>query len=329
MKIKIRCKKCGWEAKVEVQISPLGTLQPDDKVKGGGLKVDWTQDQIDKILEAAGSGLGASKEDLESLGIRIPIPEWKDAIERKKLRDFVKKHLRVSKDLKRTGGEKSQVSTAPWQMGDSFKDVDLTTSEVKSMGVEDLRLIPGVTLQKRVYETSKGQDREVLKGIKFFNIIDVSGSMFGSRGIGKLNKIDKALMMSEESYKLCKKLGYNYNLAIFSSSARRIPQKRIKRFFESESERASYPGWNGGTTLSSALNLYKLEELKDANLVIMSDMDISDIDYTKKKLKEIGTVTNSFKVVLIEDHTILNDPRVEHTKLLFPDKKVEILPIAC
>ena len=327
MKIKIKCKKCSWEAEVEVSGSPIGQLKPGEKVKGAGIKIKLSKDQLDKIMDAAG-GHGASKDELADLGLPVPIPEWQDAIERRRLREFVKKHLKVSKEQRRAEGEKSQVSTAPWQMGDSFKDVDLASSEVKAMGVDDLRLIPGVTLQKRVYETTRGQDREILKGIKFFNIIDVSGSMFSSDvAKGKVDKVHKALLMAEESWKLCKQLGYDYYLAIFSDKGTRVPQKKTKKFFEEEEERRKYPGWNGGTVLTSALELFDLKELKDGNLVIMSDMDIADFEATQKKLEEIGAVTNSFKVVIIENASSLNDTRVTETQKLFQDKKVEILKV--
>lgn len=331
LKIKIKCTKCNWEAVVEVSRSPLGSLKPGKAIKGTGkgLKVKWTKEQLDKVMDAAG-GLGASRDELGQVGIRVPIPQWVDALERRRLRQFVRKHLKVSKDLRNAQGERSQVSTAPWQMGDSFKDVDLASSEIAAYGVPDLRLIPGVTLQKRVFETTKGGDREILRGIKFFNIIDVSGSMFGgsSQSQGNIDKVHKALMMAEETSKICKKLGYDYNLSIFSGIATRIPKRKIKRFFKSETERATYPGWNGGTTLSSALGLYDLKELKDGNLVIMSDMDISDSEESKKKLKEIGNVTSSFKVVIIEYRSQLRKERLIRTRELFPDKKVQILRIA-
>lgn len=328
LKIKIRCTKCPWEAIVEVQVSPIGAMKPDDQMKGAGkgIKIKWTKDQLDKIMDKIG-GLGASREELSQIGLLVPIPEWKDAFERRRLREFVKKHLKVSKELKRTAGERSQVSTAPWQMGDSFKDVDLASSEVKAMGVEDLRMIPGVTMQKRVYETTKGQDKEILRGIKFFNIIDVSGSMFGATALGKVDKVHKALLMAEETWKICKALGYEYNLAMFSETATRIPKKKIKEFFKNEEERVKYPGWNGGTTLSAALNLYDLKELKDGNLVIMSDMDIADFEDTLARLKEIGNVTSSFKVVVIEYASALSENRIKKTQELFPNKKVEILRI--
>jgi len=77
--------------------------------------------------------------------------------------------------------EKYVVSTAPWVMGDSFKDVDLPSSEIKSMGVKDLRMIPGLTLQKKVYGITRGRDREVMKGVVFLVILDGSGSMFTTR----------------------------------------------------------------------------------------------------------------------------------------------------
>jgi len=142
MKIRIKCTHCKWETEIEVQTSPLGSLKPGTKVKGAPqIKIKWNKDQLDKIMDAAG-GLGASRDDLSKIGVNIPIPQWKDALERRKLRKFIREHLRVCKEKRRSQGERSQVSTAPWQMGDSFKDIDLSSSEVKAMGVENLRLIP-------------------------------------------------------------------------------------------------------------------------------------------------------------------------------------------
>ena len=309
---------------VEISSSPIGALCPNDQSKG--IKIKWGKDDIDKILDQIGNSAGRG--DLEQLGIKIPLPEWNEAEERARLRRFLREHLRISKESRKSQGEKFQISTAPWQMGDSFKDVDLASSEAKSMGVEDLRMIPGITLQKRVYDRTKGHDREVLRGIKFINIIDVSGSMFGAGysrpAAGSIDKIHKALMMSEYTYKLCRKLGYNYYLGLFSDRAVRIPQKEIKEFFLSETKRASYGVWKGGTVLSTALKAYKIHELKDANLVIMSDMDLADLEDTKKQLGKIGQLTNSFKIVLIEYASSISKERIERTKNLFPDKEVQI-----
>jgi len=325
LKIKVRCRKCGFEMTIEISTSPLGALRPGCKAKG--IKIKWGKDELDKILDQIGKTAGRS--DLEQLGIHIPIPEWNEAEERARLRRFLREHLRISKERRQSRGEKFQISTAPWQMGDTFKDVDLASSEAKSMGVEDLRMIPGVTLQKRVYDHTKGHDREILRGIKFINIIDVSGSMFGvgyssQKGAGQVDKIHKALMMAEYTYKLCKKLGYNYYLALFSDHAARIPQKEIKEFFRDEDSRAKYGAWRGGTVLSSALKAYKIHELKDANLVIMSDMDLGDLEDTKKQLTKIGELTNSFKIVLIEYSSSINEERIKRTKELFPNGEVQI-----
>jgi len=261
--------------------------------------------------------------------IKIPIPDWNEAEERARVRRFLREHLRVSKETRSSRGEKFQVSTAPWLMGDTFKDIDLASSEAKSMGVEDLRLIPGVTLQKRVYEHTKGHSREVLKGIKFINIVDVSGSMFGggysrSSTKGTIDKVHKALMMAQYTFELCKKLGYSYHLALFSDRTAKIPQREIKQFFKDETKRSKYGVWRGGTQLSSALKAYKSHELKDANLVIMSDMDLGDLEDTKKMLLKISDLTNSFKILLIEYSASINKSRIEGTKNLFPGKEVQI-----
>jgi len=300
-------------------MSPLGALRPGMRTKG--IKIDWTKDELDKILEAA---KGAGLSDLEQLGFRIPKDAYLEAEERMKIRRFIKEHLRISREKKKGMAEKFQVSSSPWRMGDPFRDVDLASSEVKSMGIPDLRMIPGVTLQKREYVQVRGQDREVLHGILFHVIIDVSGSMFerGTRG-----KIGKALLLAEETYKICKHLGYEFNLAVFSDKGHRIPKNKISSFFASEEERARIPGWNGGTSLSSALKLYKLSELKDSNLVILSDMDLADVDSTKKKLQEIGTVTNSFKVVLIRDEGEFREEEIDEIKKWFPNNEVSILSI--
>jgi len=311
---------------VNINSSPIGALRPNCKAKG--IKIKWGKDELDKILNKIGN-LGASRGDLAQIGIRIPIPDWNAAEERARLRRFLREHLRVSRERRQSQGEKFQISTAPWQMGDSFNDVDLASSEAKSMGVDDLRMIPGITLQKRVYDKTRGHDREVLRGIKFINIIDVSGSMFSGSyssgsSSGSIDKIHKALMMAEYTYSLCKKLGYNYYLALFSDRTARIPQKEIKSFFKDESERSKYGVWRGGTVLSSALKAYKAHELKDANLVIMSDMDLGDLEDTRKQLKRIGELTNSFKIVLIEYGSSLNKDRIDRTMNLFPNKEVRI-----
>ena len=324
MKIRIKCSRCSWTTEMDVRLSPLGSLRPDDKAKG--FKVKISKEQLDRIMETAQS-FGASREELAQIGVEIPIPEWEEAEERARLRAFVRENLKISKEPRKTEGERSQVSTAPWEFGDSFKEIDLPSSEVKSLGVEDLRLIPGVTLQKRLFEVSKGTDKEILKGIKFFYILDVSGSMFtSSYGEGK-PKITKALMMARECYRICKKMDYEYNLAIFSDKARRIAREKVPPFFGSLRERSRYPEWQGGTLLSRALELYTLEELKDSNLVIVSDMDLADLDTAKDRLKEISSVTNSFKVILVEAKDQLSDERVEQTQSLFPDRKVQILKV--
>ena len=320
VKIKIKCKKCGWTADVDVQPSPLAGLKPNDKAKG--IKVDWSKDELDKIMDVA---RGASINDLEQLGIKVKKEDFLLAEERAKIRKFLKEHLRVSKERRKSQGERFQVSSELWRPGDPWNDVDLPTSEQKSMGVDELRLIPGLTLQKREYSKTKGEERDILKGIKFINIIDVSGSMFDrDSGIGR-GKIGKALILAEETWKICKKLGFDYNLAIFSDHAHRINSSRITEFFRSETERSKYPGWSGGTSLSAALKLYKMHELKDANLVIISDMDLGDIDQTKSKLQEIGQVTNSFKVILVRHENEFSEEEINNLKSWFPNGEVQVL----
>ena len=134
---------------------------------------------------------------------------------------------------------------------------------------------------------------------------------------------------SRPSSLLCSRSIFASNLAIFSSFATRIPKRKLKTFFNDKAERKRYPGWGGGTNLNTALNIFNLDELKDGNLVIVSDMDIADVESTRKRLTEIGNVTNSFKVVVVENETQYGGYRskISRTQELFPNKKVEILRV--
>jgi len=325
MKIRVRCSKCGYEIETEVIPKPLGSLKPDAESKAKGMKIKGNPDVLDKILEAS---QGASLEELHQLGIEVDKAEWESAMERRIVRKFIKENLRVSRELKRVAGEKYQVSTEPWRMGDSFKDIDLPSSEVKSMGLEDLRLIPGVTLQKRVYGYTKGRSVERLKGIKIICILDTSGSMFyGSGQNTSKGKIGKALLLAEETWKICKANNFDFYLALFTDTAVRIPQKRIKDFFTTAEAKRELGVWNGGTVLSKALDLFTDKEYKDANVIIISDMDIADFEKTRDKIKEIALLTNSFKIILIEKPSELTPKRIEETQSLFPEGNVKILAI--
>ena len=321
-KVRIRCKKCQYTVEAEIKVSPLGSLKPNDQQASGKIEID--KNTLDKILEVA---KGASYDDLEKLGLSIELAEWQDAQERKEVRQFIQENLRIDKEHKSYLGEKYVVTTEAWKMGDSFRDVDLPSSEIKSMGIDELRMIPGVTLQKKVFGTTRGRDIEKLKGIKFICAIDVSGSMIEGGTTTTGPKIEKALLIGSEVWKLCKSLNYSYALSIFSDHAERIPEVTLKEFWEDPTERAKYKIWNGGTRLASALSGFTEEDYKDANLVIISDMDIADIDEVIKKIKEIARVTNSFKIIIIETKDSINYDRVEKTKNLFPNREVKILVI--
>ena len=321
LKVRIRCNHCGFEIESEVQVSPLGSLKPDDQSKGAKIKID--KDTLDKILEVA---QGASREELQKIGLDIDPAEWESAQERRALRKFLKENIKVSKEKRKQKGEKYVVATEPWRMGDSFKDVDLPSSEVKSFGIEDLRLIPGVTLQKKVYGITKGREQELLKGIKFLVILDGSGSMISQRNLS-IGKIAKALLIGKEIYEFCKKLGFDYHLVLFSDHAVRVPDKKLRAFWKDPQERASYPIWNGGTKLSEALKEFSDSEYKDANVVIISDMDIADLQETKDKITKIAQLTNSFKIILIEQEINLSPSRVQSARELFPPEYVKIMTI--
>ena len=321
MKVRIRCRHCGFEIESEVQVSPIGSLKPDSRSKGAKIKID--KDTLDKILEVA---RGASLEELQKIGLDIDPAEWESAQERRALRKFLRENIKVSRETRRTKGEKYVVATAPWTMGTPWKDIDLPSSEVKSLGVEDLRLIPGVTLQKKVYGLTRGREREVLKGVKFLVILDGSGSMISQRNLS-IGKIAKALSIGKEIYEFCRKLGFDYHLVLFSDYGVRVPDKKLKDFWRDSQERASYGIWNGGTKLRTALEEFSDSEYKDANIIIISDMDIADLQEAKDKISEVSQLTNSFKIILIEEESFLSPHRVEKAKKLFPPECVKIMTI--
>ena len=326
MRVRLKCRKCGYTFETNLRLSPLGSLKPTCKNPAGGIKID--KDSLDKILEAA---KGASREELEKIGILIEPAEWEDAQERLALRKFILENLKISKEKKQQRGEKYVVSTQPWTMGDSFRDVDLASSEVKSFGVDDLRLIPGVTMQKKVYAITKGRDTEELKGIKFLVIIDGSGSMISSgRNTIDGGKIGKALLIGKEIYELCKKLAFEYMLVLFSDKGVRVDQKRHKEFWAEATERANYGIWNGGTNLSSGLDQYSEEEYKDANVIVISDMDIADFYNTREKITKLAKLTNTFKIILVEQISENIEEREQKTRDLFPvdiNLKIMVIPV--
>jgi len=321
LKVRIKCRHCGFEIESEVQVSPIGSLKPDSQSKGAKIKID--RDTLDKILEVA---RGASLEELQKIGLDIDPAEWKSAQERRALRKFLKENIKVSREKRKQKGEKYVVATEPWRMGDSFKDVDLPSSEVKSFGIENLRLIPGVTLQKKVYGITKGREREVLKGVKFLVVLDGSGSMISRRNLS-IGKIAKALLIGKEIYDFCRKLGFDYHLVLFSDHAVRVPDKKLKAFWRDPQERASYGIWNGGTRLTKALDEFTDSDYKDANVVIISDMDIADLKETKDKITKISQLTNSFKIILIEEEMNLSPYRIKQSKDLFPPETIKIMTI--
>jgi hypothetical protein len=327
MKVKIRCKKCGYTEEAELRLNPLGSMKPGSESMGKGIKLD--KDSLDKILATC---KGASLDDLAQIGIQVDIDEWESAQERLSLRRFLLDNLKLAKEKRLQRGEKYAVATETWKAGDSFRDIDLSSSEVKSMGVDDLRMIPGLTMQKKVYGTTKGRDTEELKGIKFLVIIDGSGSMFstddksGSRG-----KVGKALLIGREIYAFTKKLGFEYNLALFSDRGIRVPNKQLKAFWTDASERASYGIWSGGTSLSRGLKEFSDDEYKDANVIIVSDMDLGDVGESKNHIIQLTKLTNSFKIILIEDDGTDLEEREKSTRDLFPSEinlKVMVFPIS-
>jgi len=322
LRVKMRCKKCGYEFEAELQLNPLGSLRPDKQHPASKIKLD--KDSLDKLLESA---KGASYEELNKIGLEVDPAEWEDAQERVALRRFLLEHLKVMKKKRQRRGERYVVATEPWQMGDSFKDVDLPSSEVKSLGIDDLRLIPGVTLQKKVYGITEGRDTEELKGVKFIVIVDVSGSMVSNYPM-RGPKIEKALAIAKELYDLCRKYSFEYNLALFSDSGVRVTD--VKAFWEDSAERAKYKIWNGGTRLATGLDVFSQEEYKESNVVIISDMEIADTLDCKDRLLKLAQMTNSFKIVIVEEKTVDLQRREEEARRLFPQDiplQVMIIPV--
>ena len=291
-------------------------MKPGIKNPASGIKID--KDSLDKIL---GVAKGASREELEKLGILVEPGEWDDAQERLALRKFILENLKISRERKQQRGEKYVVATEPWTMGDSFRDVDLTSSEVKSMGVDDLRMVPGVTMQKKVYGITKGRDTEELKGIRFLVIIDGSGSMISSsagKGYADGGKIGKALLIGKEIYEITKRLAFEYLLALFSDKGIKVDKKKLGEFWADSNERASYGIWNGGTRLVSGLEQFTEEEYKDSNVVVISDMDISDFADSRDIIIKLSKLTNSFKIIVIEDISVDIEERQKKVREMFP-----------
>lgn len=203
-------------------------------------------------------------------------------------------------------------------------------SEVKSAGIDDLRLLPELTLQKKIYGITRGEDIEEIKGIKFIVILDGSGSMMTGASFGR-GKIAKALLIGKEIYEFTRKLGYEYLLGLFSDKAVRVNKDRLRDFWSDSSVRASYNIWSGGTQLALGLALFTEEEYKDANVVIISDMDLSDFQEVKKKIQELTKLTNTFKIILIEQQSLPSlSTRQEQVEELFPEAvnlKIMYVPI--
>jgi uncharacterized protein with von Willebrand factor type A (vWA) domain len=72
--------------------------------------------------------------------------------------------------------------------------------------------------------------------VKFVTLLDVSGSMFDEGAI----KVKKALVVCEESWRICKKLDFVYFLACFSDSSKIVPRESQQQFFEDLKYRAGY-----------------------------------------------------------------------------------------
>jgi len=314
-RIKIRCKKCGFETTIEVQPASGSCMKPNKKAKG--LKADWSKDDLDKIMESA---RGASLDELSKIGIQIPPDEFIEAGERQKLRRFIRNNLKICKELRRKEGEKAKLGTDPWQYGDTMGEINFPASEVASLGIEDLRMLPGVTLKKDTFVTTKGADVEKVKGVKFITFLDVSGSMFDSSAVH--SKIKKAITLCKETWEMCKKLHFEYYLALFTDAGTRIPQDKIEDFFKNQSNYRM----GGGTSLTEGLNLFNMQEYKDANVMFISDMELGDVSETIAKIKEISQVTNSYRIILVKPGNYpVNEKELKEIKGWFPNEKVDVL----
>ena len=314
VKIKIKCKKCGFTTDVDVQPASGACMKPGKKAKG--LKVSWSKDDMDKIMEGS---RGASLDDLASIGIKILPDEYIEAEERQKLRRFIRNNLKICKELRRKEGEKAKLGTDPWQYGDPVGEMNFPASEVASLGMEELRYIPGVTLKKDTYVTIKGADIERVRGVKFIVFLDVSGSMFDG---GTSSKMKKAITLCKETYDMCKKLHFDYYLALFTDSGTRVPQDKIEDFFKDQSNYRM----GGGTSLTEGMNLFKMDEYKDSNVMFISDMELGDITETITKIKEISQVTNSYRIILVKSGSYpSNDKELKEIKGWFPNEKVDVL----
>ena len=316
-KIRARCKKCGHEIEVKVNPYGSGALKPSKQCHG--IKIKWSKEDADKIMEA---GKGASREDFGEIGIDLTKEDFVEAQQRARIRRFIKEHVVVSKDKYMKEGELFRVSTDVWQMGDSLLDINIPASELASLGIDDLRMIPTVTLKKNVYVTTKGSDYEKLKGVKYFAFLDVSGSMSGLPE-------RKALAMLKEVWECSKKLDFDFHLCLFSSRAKRIPQTEIKKFFDESTYRQSQSNLGGGTVLSEGLKQFDELEYKDANIVVISDCDIADTDETKTEMIKIACNTNSFKIIIIRESSQINDEEINRLQeQWFPNKEVKVLGVS-
>jgi hypothetical protein len=316
LKVRVRCCKCGWESIGEINLSPLDILAP----KEPNLNIDDQKQQIQNLL---GTATGASDSGIRNPDIKVTKESDIEEDELIEIYDFILHDIVYSDDRRLSSGEKYKISAIPWRMGDQFKDVDITSSEVKALGIEDLRWIPGFSLQVKEYDFAKSTDKEMLRGSRFIVFLDVSGSMFAEGSMDRLpyagmpkstprTKIGKALLIAEKIYQLCKRLDVEFNLAVFSDTAARIPADKLDTFFNLTFS----PGlFAGGTTLSKALALYTSKEYKNSNLLIISDMDLADAEKTKDQIKRIGRVTNSFKILLFP-----SSPRA-HTPVQVEDLK--------
>jgi len=315
VKVKIRCRKCGWEGIVDINPSPT-PLSPGDKAKG--IKIKYSKDDIEKILEASDRHGGI---DLGQIGIEITNEEFLEAAERLRIKKFLEENLSVTR-IRRPGfAEDIKQGTDLWTMGDKFSNINISSSEIASMGVEDMRMIPGITLKKNTYMKTRGKDRDILRGVKFINFLDVSGSMFdGSDN----KKIGKALVIAEEIYKFCKQLGFEYHLGIFSGTGQIIPSDKISSFFRDSAYRSTY-SMGGGTNLSSILDEYTDEEYQDTNLLVISDLALGDTGASIERLKHIASFTNSFKAIVVEYGAQV--PSEDEIKKIFPEGNVSILAV--